>query len=312
MSDKRRDDDHDVANPITRAIALGIDRGTFGAINGASIVYDGAVVTDARFRTNDPCIWSAGPAARFARRYRNKLSPGLCSAREAGAKLGASLLAALDPLAPETARCCCGACCCGACCCGAVVAALLWRCCGASRVVFVAQDDTIPAFTSARAAATTLVGGVHYAHVTLPRAGCVDHAAVTAHRRYGRELVTDAGGCDEFTAVQIDASGARETAPRQQRRDNSAATTAPQHQRHNNSATPTAPQQQRRNNSATTIAPPQQRHNNSATTIAPLSQRAPPAPHRKYSRRTPEMSSQSVHAAAPAQRSIRSAYSSAN
>ena len=47
MSDKRRDDDHDVANPITRAIALGIDRGTFGAINGASIVYDGAVVTDA-------------------------------------------------------------------------------------------------------------------------------------------------------------------------------------------------------------------------------------------------------------------------
>ena len=109
--------------PTTRAPAVGIDRGTFGAINGASIVYDGAVVTDARFRTNDPCIWSAGPAARFARRYRNKLSPGLCSAREAGAKLGASLLAALDPLAPETARCCCGASCCRACRCRAV----MWR-----------------------------------------------------------------------------------------------------------------------------------------------------------------------------------------
>ena len=158
---------------LTRVRGAGIDRGTFGAINGASIVYDGAIVTDARFRTNDPCVWSAGPAARFARRYRHKLAPGLCSAREAGAKLGASLLAALDPLAPSD------------------------------------DTDAVPPFTTPRAGAATLVGGVHYAHVSLPRAGCADHAAVTSHRKYGRELVTDAGGCDEFTAVQLDKSGAR-------------------------------------------------------------------------------------------------------
>jgi thioredoxin reductase len=44
-----------------------VDIHLFECINGASLVYDGRLVVDGSFRTNDPSIYAAGTIARFTR-----------------------------------------------------------------------------------------------------------------------------------------------------------------------------------------------------------------------------------------------------
>lgn len=44
-----------------------VDIMLFECINGASLVYDGRIVVDGAFRTNDPSIFAAGTVARFSR-----------------------------------------------------------------------------------------------------------------------------------------------------------------------------------------------------------------------------------------------------
>ena len=39
------------------------------AINDSCLVFDGRLVIDADFHTNDPCIRAAGPLTKFQRRY---------------------------------------------------------------------------------------------------------------------------------------------------------------------------------------------------------------------------------------------------
>eukprot|EP00965_Chrysotila_dentata_P070657 2336258-Pleurochrysis_carterae.AAC.1 len=50
-----------------------VDRSLFRAFNDNSIVYDGRLVVDAAFRTNDAAIYAAGQLTKFARRFRAKL-----------------------------------------------------------------------------------------------------------------------------------------------------------------------------------------------------------------------------------------------
>ena len=80
-----------------------VQRTTFDALNGNSLVYDGRLVVDANFRTNDPCVYAGGPIVKLSRRYRSKVSMGLVSGRECGAKLAAALLTWLG-LVDERAR----------------------------------------------------------------------------------------------------------------------------------------------------------------------------------------------------------------
>jgi hypothetical protein len=76
-----------------------LDRPTFRALNDNSIVFDGGLIVDSRFRTNDPAIYAAGPLTKLARRLRTKGKPIAPSGRETGTKLAQALLLALDPLA---------------------------------------------------------------------------------------------------------------------------------------------------------------------------------------------------------------------
>jgi hypothetical protein len=75
-----------------------LDRATFCALNDNSIVFDGGLIVDSRFRTNDPAIYAAGPLTKLARRLRTKGKPIAPSGRETGTKLAQALLPALDPL----------------------------------------------------------------------------------------------------------------------------------------------------------------------------------------------------------------------
>jgi thioredoxin reductase len=47
------------------------DSELFSAINDAGLVYDGGVVVNESFLTNDPSIYAVGDFTRYSRRYKN-------------------------------------------------------------------------------------------------------------------------------------------------------------------------------------------------------------------------------------------------
>jgi len=79
-----------------------LDADTFKAINESCIVFDGKIVVDTSFKTNDSLVYSAGPAAKYSRKYFAEASPlSSFNSKELGRLLADSLLCALDPLAPK-------------------------------------------------------------------------------------------------------------------------------------------------------------------------------------------------------------------
>ncbi|NXR66662.1 CFA61 protein, partial [Rhadina sibilatrix] len=75
-----------------------LDYETFKAINDACLVFDGRVVIDAKFHTNDASIRAAGPLTKFSRRYfRDELTHSNFNSKEIGFELAASMLSLFDP-----------------------------------------------------------------------------------------------------------------------------------------------------------------------------------------------------------------------
>ncbi len=59
--------------PCCTLVALaggGVDPKLFGALNDESLVFDGRLVVDASFKTNDPKILAGGELVKFARRIQ--------------------------------------------------------------------------------------------------------------------------------------------------------------------------------------------------------------------------------------------------
>ena len=85
-------------------ISKGVDYSAFKAINDACLVYDGHLVIDSTFHTNDCSIRAAGPLTKFARRYHaDQWSHSHFSSREVGQELAGALLPLFDPtLEPAT------------------------------------------------------------------------------------------------------------------------------------------------------------------------------------------------------------------
>lgn len=63
----------------------------------SSLVYDGGIVIDELFRTNDPKVFAAGPITMFSRPYRAKDDGALISQTEYGRQIGAVILRLVDP-----------------------------------------------------------------------------------------------------------------------------------------------------------------------------------------------------------------------
>ncbi|XP_063247361.1 cilia- and flagella-associated protein 61 isoform X4 [Prinia subflava] len=75
-----------------------LDYETFKAINDACLDFDGRVVIDAKFHTNDASIRAAGPLTKFSRRYfRDELTHSNFNSKEIGFELAASMLSLFDP-----------------------------------------------------------------------------------------------------------------------------------------------------------------------------------------------------------------------
>ncbi|CAK1543044.1 unnamed protein product [Leptosia nina] len=83
-----------------------IDWNIARAVHKSGMAYDGGIVIDHNFRTNDPNIYAAGPVTRYHRRYfagakRHKYY----DAYEIGTKLGKFIREELDPLFSEKSEC---------------------------------------------------------------------------------------------------------------------------------------------------------------------------------------------------------------
>ena len=69
-----------------------------GILERSFLVYDGGIVIDELFRTNDTKIFAAGPITQFSRLYRVKDDGNIISQTEYGNQIGAVILRYADPL----------------------------------------------------------------------------------------------------------------------------------------------------------------------------------------------------------------------
>ncbi|NWJ06557.1 CFA61 protein, partial [Crypturellus undulatus] len=75
-----------------------VDYETFKAINDACLVYDGRLVINTDFQTNDVSIRAAGPLTKFSNRYfANEWTHSNFNSKEIGFQLAVSMLELLDP-----------------------------------------------------------------------------------------------------------------------------------------------------------------------------------------------------------------------
>ncbi|KAM6082825.1 cilia- and flagella-associated protein 61 isoform 2-T2 [Chlamydotis macqueenii] len=75
-----------------------VDYEAFKAVNDAYLVFDGRLVIDTEFRTNDGSIRAAGPLTKFSRRYyTDEWTHSNFSSKEIGFELAASMLHLFDP-----------------------------------------------------------------------------------------------------------------------------------------------------------------------------------------------------------------------
>ncbi|KAI4888586.1 hypothetical protein NFI96_016449, partial [Prochilodus magdalenae] len=136
----------------------GVDFDAFKAINDACLVFDGRLVIDTTFHTNDCAIRAAGPLTKFARRYHaDQWTHADFNSKEVGQELASVMLPFFDPTleapvkpAPDTAR-------------------------------------LIPAYTQPKTEGAKLPGGYSYLHIRKPSpyTGTAPSGA-----KPGREMVT--------------------------------------------------------------------------------------------------------------------------
>ncbi|NWT88451.1 CFA61 protein, partial [Lanius ludovicianus] len=116
-----------------------VDYETFKAINDACLVFDGRLVIDAKFHTNDVSIRAAGPLTKFSRRYyRDELTHSNFNSKEIGFELAASILSLFDPTPQPSSK------------------------------PPEGTDRLIPIYRRCKVQAGVLPGGYNYLHVSKP------------------------------------------------------------------------------------------------------------------------------------------------
>uniref|UniRef100_A0A8C1JAS9 Cilia and flagella associated protein 61 n=1 Tax=Cyprinus carpio TaxID=7962 RepID=A0A8C1JAS9_CYPCA len=131
-----------------------VDYDAFKAINDACLVFDGRLVIDSSFHTNDPSIYAAGPLTKYSRRYHaDQWSNSCFNCKEVGQSLASVVLPLCDPTLERPSG--------------------------------PPSDHLIPAYNQAKIQGGRLPGGYNYLHVTKPTAIGNKIAA-----QKGRDIVT--------------------------------------------------------------------------------------------------------------------------
>ncbi|KAK3611320.1 hypothetical protein CHS0354_029969 [Potamilus streckersoni] len=151
-----------------------VDYDAFRAINDACLVYDGKLVIDAYFHTNDVAIRGAGSLTKFQRKYHaDKWTHANFNSKEVGVHLATEMLHQFDPTVdPQSGP----------------------------------QEEPlnlIPIYRLPKIKGAFLPGGYHYLHVSKPGLD-VSLQIQTAQSDYGQDLVTGKPGqSPEFFCLHI-------------------------------------------------------------------------------------------------------------
>ncbi|XP_061560064.1 cilia- and flagella-associated protein 61 [Phycodurus eques] len=139
----------------------GVDYDAFRSINSSFLVFDGRLVIDSAFRTNDAAIWGAGPLTKFSRAYySDEWSHANFNSKEVGQDLAAVLLTHFDPTLE------------------------------APRETVAAGNRLVPIYKQPKIQGGNLPGRLNYLHVTKPVASSPRGPSVGHARRI-------ATGCPE-------------------------------------------------------------------------------------------------------------------
>ncbi|TRY84483.1 hypothetical protein DNTS_035831 [Danionella cerebrum] len=136
-----------------------VDRDAFAAVNDACLVFDGRLVVNNSFQTNDPYIFSSGPLSKASRRCHAEFWSQSCwNSEELGQKLASVILTRCDPTIEHSDT-------------------------GPDDL----QENLIPLYNQAKILGGRVPGGYNYLHVSKPTA---IRSNKTSASHKGREMST--------------------------------------------------------------------------------------------------------------------------
>ncbi|NXP24443.1 CFA61 protein, partial [Scytalopus superciliaris] len=151
-----------------------VDYETFKAVNDACLVFDGRLVIDAKFRTNDASIRAAGPLTKFSRRYyRDEWTHSNFNSKEVGFELAISMLSLFDPTPQPRSK------------------------------PPEGPDGLIPMYKGCKVKGGILPGGYNYVHISKP-AIPLRLDVELALCDHGTEIVTGEAGCGNYFRMHFD------------------------------------------------------------------------------------------------------------
>ncbi|XP_035380422.1 cilia- and flagella-associated protein 61 [Electrophorus electricus] len=157
----------------------GIDYDAFKAISDACLVFDGHLVIDTTFHTNDSSIRAAGPLTKFSRRYHaERWTHTAFNSKEVGRELASVLLPFFDPTLELPAS------------------------------PLPDADRLIPLYSQAKIQGGRLPGGYGYLHVRKPSL-CTNLALSVA--KAGRKIETGRVETGDYFCLQFSQHGLVET-----------------------------------------------------------------------------------------------------
>lgn len=144
-----------------------VDYDAYKAINDSCLVYDGKLVVDKDFLTNDPVIRAAGSLTKFARRYHSESwTHSNYNSKEIGKMLALSMLTLFDPIMEQ------------------------------SSIYNENEANLIPVFKEPKMSAGMLPGGFQYLHIGKPSLA-IRLDSLMAQPDYGRAFITGNAGDPE-------------------------------------------------------------------------------------------------------------------
>ncbi|XP_063299787.1 cilia- and flagella-associated protein 61 [Pelobates fuscus] len=148
-----------------------VDFDAFRAINDACLVYDGRLVIDSTFHTNDISIRAAGSLTKYSKRYyADGWSHSNFSSKQIGFQLAANVLHLFDPTLEQVNE--------------------------------MPDDSLIPTYQGPKIQGGVVPGGYYYLHVAKPAIPCPLQAQMT-QSNYGQEFVTGSTVNSDYFRLHI-------------------------------------------------------------------------------------------------------------
>ncbi|XP_038661884.1 cilia- and flagella-associated protein 61 isoform X1 [Scyliorhinus canicula] len=150
-----------------------VDLDAFKAINKACLVFDGKLVIDSTFHTNDMTIRAAGSLTKYSRRYyADQWSHENFNAKEIGFQLAALMLHLFDPTLEQVTK------------------------------PPAELDKLLPTYIGCKVKACVLPGQYHYLHISKP--GIVTCLEMQKSRpEYGREIITGSPETGNYFEIHL-------------------------------------------------------------------------------------------------------------